>query len=87
MRMVIVPFRGNLMIKVRRTYIDIFFGQAGTCIEPTKVQPWLALSGKKFICALRCSENALPALSVLRFPGKTFSKLHKFTLRSTPLCG
>ena len=37
------------------------------------------------------SKNALkmysPALSVLRFLYKIFSKLLKFTLKSTPLCG
>ena len=65
-----------------------FLGQTSTHIKPTKAPPWLALSQEIFkICTFRYSKNALLALSVFRFPCKTFSKLLNLTLRKTLFCG
>ena len=65
------------------------FGHTITYIEPTKMPLWLTSTGYIFkICVPpEVLKMHSLALSVLRFLCKSFSKLLKFTLRSTLLWG
>ena len=68
-------------------YIQSFFGQTGTYIKSTKAPPRLAQSGKFSSKFVPPDALKMHSLFVLQFSCKTVSKLLKFTLQHTLLCG
>ena len=68
-------------------YIQSFFGQTGTYIKSKKAPPRLAQSGKFSSKFVPPDALKMHSLFVLQFPCKTVSKLLKFTLQNTLLCG